>query len=257
MFSSNIHSLPSCSDYYGAMRVWERCKVPRNKDKWPEGTRPLDDTRKTHYAVIRDGDKIVFRLHQTNVVEWHNENSFLLDSCYDSSMTRQFAEMYLPSNIGFAHLKENGYVVNLYEQKFIRGRHTFEKKYNVWVCISETHKPKRRVLQRSKMREVQAATKPVCEWVKGIWAISGNDGSHPWLSKPNEMRSDVFCLDELTKPERMEAFVVSLLPYYWNNRTRYYGTFDAKQLVTKINEYFYNQQDCYISIDYDAPIPRD
>jgi len=260
MFSSSVRNLPSCSDYYGAVRVWQRAHAPRSKN-WREGTRPLKDSRSTHYAVIRDGDKIVFRLHQTNVVEWHNENSFTLDSNYDSISTREFAYRYTPGGVGFTHMREEGYVVALGEQRFCRGRHTFEKKDGAWVCVSEMYKPKRTVLQPEKMREVQAATREVCEWVKGIWAISGDDGSHPWMGKPYERSRIEFYLEELSDPERREAFVTSLIPEarLWSpsgGLNMVYAKFDAKQLCTKINEYFYKQLDCYIRIDYDAPIPR-
>lgn len=264
MFSNSIQNLPSCSNYQGALRIWERAKVPPRSKNWSFDERPLGTVSKTHYAVIKDGAKIVFRLHQTNVVEWHNENSFTLDSCYDSISTRAFAERFLPGGIGFVSMKENGYVVAQGEKRFLRGRHKFEgSPYLGWVCVSQMIKPKRTVGIKSKMREVQAQTKDTTSWVKGLWAISGSEGEHPWLGKPREITRLDFRIEELADPECREAFVLSLLPEVWTRNSvtrghhRVYARFNAKQLVTKINEYFYQRMDCYTRIDYDAPIPRD
>jgi hypothetical protein len=149
------------------------------------------------------------------------------------------------------------------DKRFLRGRHTFEQTDTSWECVSEMVKPKRAVGIPSKMREVRAQTKETCDWVKGLWAISGDDGTHPWFGKVVERTRSGYGIEELADPERREAFVLSLLPSFWkrnpvsNEYQHAYAGIDAKKLVTSINEYFYESHNCYTTIDYDAPIPRE
>lgn len=267
MFSPNLRVLPSCNTYEGAVRVWERAKSDaRNKRDWPDGTRPLDDTRKTHYAVIKDGAKVVFRLHKTNCVEWYNPDHFYVDSSYDSGMTRNFIERYVPA-IRFENYKGQQ-CVRLEDQLFRIGRHTFRRfDGHNWQVASHVEKPARKVLDHKKAAEVRAMTRDFSEWVRAMWAVCGNDGNHPWVGQkqPGKTVVGVSHIVEILRSkdvagyERM-AKARTRCDTRWNKTDGTTFTLTktpAKDIITKANEELYKYFNCYIDIDYDAPIPRD
>ena len=264
MFGNTINCLPSCNSYEGAARIWERRPVPRNKKNWPEGTRPLDDARKQHYAVVKDGDRYFFKLYRTNVVIWHSPDHVTLDSSYDSAATRNFADRYLPYGIGFGHQREEGYTVKTRDAEFCRGVHEFRFCRGEWHVDSPTRKPTRTVLDPHEKKRIQAALKPLREWVKGLWAISGNDGSHPWNGR--EMLYKVWPVPRFDLAllaagdgEEMERVVLYHLPTKrtWNQETKFwYMPCYPDILLTCISKAIYKQENAYIKIDYDAPLPR-
>lgn len=266
MFGSNaIRCLPSCNSYEGAARIWERRPVPRNKSKWPERMRPLDDARKEHYAIVKDGDRYFFKLYRTNVVIWHSPDHVTLDSSYDSVATRNFADNYLPHGIRFSHQKEEGYTVKTKDAEFCRGIHEFRLYGYDWRCDSPTLKPKRTVLDPHEKKRIQAALKPLREWVKGLWGISGNDGSHPWANRQVlDLQYPIphFDLALLAAGDigEMEKVLMHTLPMHWvrfgNNPLKTYSLIASDALLASIHKRIYQQEYAYIKIDYDAPLPR-
>lgn len=261
MFSNKIYELPSCVDYAGAVGVYARAARPRSKN-WPEGTRPLKDVRSLHYAVITDGDKVVFRLHKTNVVEWHGPTSLTLDSSYDSISTRQFADRFLPAGIKFERMKEEGYVVNNHNNKFLCGIHNFQLRDGRWEVVSPTIKPKHTVLDKDAAALVNEKLKDFLDWIRSIWAVAGNDGSHPWVGQEMRGYDDGRVTLDLLAPEDYAAVALRFIPRapHWNPATRLLTTnvnrVEADTLVKAIREHFYKQENCYIKIDYDQPPPR-
>ena len=231
MFGNTINCLPSCNSYEGAACLWERRPVPSNKNNWPDGTRPLDDARKTHYAVIKDGDRYFFKLYRTNVVVWHSPDHITFDSSFDSAATRNFADRYLPYGIGFGYQREEKYTVKTRDAEFCRGVHEFRRYGDAWHVDSPTRKPTRTVLDPYEKKRVQAALKPLREWVKGLWALSGDDGSHPWKDKPMDSvkfpvpRFDLALLAAGDIGE-MERTVLHHLPpkRTWNQTTLFWYT---------------------------------
>lgn len=260
MFGHSINQLPSCVDYAGAVRVYERSPTPRSK-KWDPWERPLKDVKATHYAVIKDGDTVVFRLHSTNVVEWHGPTSLTLDSSYDSIMTRQFADRFLPAGIGFTSMKEEGYVVALHDQRFLRGRHAFECRDGRWEVVSATTKPRRTVLDKDQAALVNAKLTDFLDWIRSIWAVAGNDGSHPWVdaaaTHPRGLRYALDTLGPDNYPEYVAEFIPRSSTWAHGVGMKYALTrVQADVLTRTIREHFYKQENCYIRIDYDAPVPR-
>lgn len=263
--SQGIRCLPSCNSYEGAARLWERRPVPRNKNNWPDGTRPLDDARKTHYAVVKDSERYFFKLYRTNVVVWHSPDHITFDSSYDSAATRNFAGRYLPYGIGFGYQREEKYTVKTRDAEFCRGVHEFRFCRGEWHVDSPTRKPKRTVLDPHEKKRVQAALKPLREWIKGLWAISGNDGSHPWLGKEVMdlqypiPRFDLTLLSAGNIAE-MEKVLMHMLPMRWvhfgQKPLKAYTCMGATDLLAQINKRIYKQEGAYIQIAYDAPLPR-
>lgn len=266
MFGNTIRYLPSCNSYEGAACIWDRALVPKNKSKWPERMRPLNDARKEHYAIVKDGDRYFFKLYRTNVVIWHSPDHITLDSSYDSAATRNFADRYLPHGIGFGHQKEEGYTVKTKDDEFCRGIHEFRFCRGEWHCDSPTLKPKRTVLDPHEKKRIRAALKPLHEWVKGLWGISGNDGSHPWKGQEMEAGSKQWPVPKFDLTllaagdhKEMEKLVLQYIPTSrtWNQHTRFWYTpVGSADLLACINKAIYRQEGAYIQIDYDAPLPR-
>lgn len=258
MFGNTIYTLPSCANYMGAVRIFERARTPRSKN-WPEGTRPLKGTRDPHYAVIKDGDKVVFRLHRTNVVEWHGPTSMTLDSSYDSISTRDFANRFLPGGICFIPMKEEGQVIALYDQRFIRGQHTFALVEERWEVTSPIVRPRRRVLNKDAAAVVNEKLKDFFQWIRSIWAVAGNGANHPWVGAVVIPPATRIILNNI-KPEDYIHVALHFVPYEnsWTGGSLEcrLTTISADNLIAMIRQRLYEQENCYIRIDYDAPVPR-
>lgn len=263
--SSSVNCLPSCNAYEGAMRIFERA-ASKPTPNWPVGTRPLGERRQTQYAVIRDGGKIVFRLYNTNVVEWYGPTSMRLDSSYDSQLTRDFADNYIPSGIRFRRYREEG-VVLLYDtdKMMCRGTHLFTRGDDgVWRPDSEqsVRKPRRTVVDKDKAALVNEKLKDFVQWAKALWAVSGSDGHHPWVGQEQEPPwgpPTKFPLD--FGPDDYERLIMQYLPTRGERisgvGTRYIIVrVPIDSVLRKVREVAYEAHNCYIQIDYDAPVPR-
>jgi len=264
MFSSNISGISSCRTYVGAVHIHTNAEVPRNKTNWPEGTRPLTHTRQTHYAVRREHNTIFFRLYKTDVVVWHGPTTVTLDSSYDNTATRQFADRFLPSEIDIVPFREEGHVVSLgyrdqTPQLFLRGVHTFERDGLVWEVVSPTIKPKHKVVNPNVAKELNKEMAPFIEWVKGIWAISGNDGHHPWVGQPHTgsmSRTGVFAYLVSDDPCAWDAAVCKFLPTGWSPVGMCYKPIRVDALLAAIRKRVYEDEDAYIKVDYDQSAPK-
>ena len=264
-FSNKIRHLPGCNTYVGALNIHTQAAVPRNKENWPDGTRPLDTPRMQHYAVRREGDTIFFRLYSTDVVVWHGPTSVTLDSSHDSVMTRAFADNFLPNGIGLCAFREEGYVVKLQGHSrddfklFLRGVHTFERDGLLWNVVSPTIKPRRQVVDPDRAKQINTEMKPFVEWVKGIWAISGNDGHHPWvgrLQSGSMARSSLYDFATSDDPDDWEVGVRKVLPTCWDKPGMVYKPVAVDTVLAAIRTAVYKGCDVYIKVDYDQPAPR-
>lgn len=262
MFSDNTRYLPSCNAYEGAMRIFERA-ASKPTPNWPVGTRPLGERRQTQYAVIRDGGKIVFRLYHTNVVEWYGPTSMRLDSSWDSHLTRKFADRFNPPGIRFHRYREEG-VVLLYDtdKMMCRGTHLFTRGDDGVWRPDAVRKPKRTVVDKDQAATVNEKLKDFVEWAKVLWAVSGSDGHHPWVGQEQEPpwgASTKFPLD--FGPDDYERIIMGFLPVHskWTQgigMQYLIGRTPIDRVLQKVREAAYKAHDCYIKIDYDAPVPR-
>lgn len=263
--SSSVRCLPSCNTYEGAVNIFERA-ASKPTPNWPAGTRPLEDRRKTQYAVIRDDNKIVFRLHNTNIVEWYGPTSMRLDSSWDSRLTREFADNFIPAGIGFRRYQDEGYVLTYDTDKMMcRGTHKFYRQDNgVWLpCPRESRviKPRRLVVDKDRAAEINEELRDFIEWIKAMWAVSGNDGHHPWVGQRAGWKP-TFEMPTAFGPDDYEDVVRSHIhrKATWGGNTM--GTYYLLQprlvddVLKSIRTTAYKAHDCYIHIDYDAPLPR-
>ena len=234
------------------------------KAHWPVGTRPLGERRQTQYAAIRDDNKIVFRLHRTNVVEWYGPTSMRLDSSYDSRLTRDFADNFIPSGIRFYRYREEGAVL-LYDtdKMMCRGIHLFTRGDDgVWRPDS-VRKPRRTVVDKDQAAVVNEKIADFLEYARAIFAVSGNDGTHPWLNTeaPWEQKRHHIDVDALaTKdPDVYEKHMHMFLSTRrtWGAGAQYVFALTSEEVFVKaVRAAAYKAEDCYIKIDYDAPVPR-
>lgn len=260
MFSANVRCLPSCNTYEGAVRIFERA-ASKPTPNWPVGTRPLEDRRKTQYAVIRDDNKIVFRLHNTNVVEWYGPTSMRLDSSWDSRLTRDFADNFIPPGIGFRRYRDEGYVLTYdTDAMACRGMHLFTRGDNgVWLPDA-VRKPKRLVVDKDRAHEINEELRDFIEWIKAMWAVSGNDGHHPWVGqeagwKPTHELPREFGPDQYEDVVRSHIYRKAV----WGSTAGTNYRLQPKHVddvLKSIRATAYRKRDAYIHIDYDAPLPR-
>jgi hypothetical protein len=122
------------------------------------------------------------------------------------------------------------------------------------------------VLDPHKRKEINARLKPLTEWVKGLWAVCGNDGHHPWYGKEADVRlypnPNVVCIlaDNVESYENVIKQYMPLFEKRIQNGTkttwlRCYAQTTSEILLKRIRDSVYRQENAYIKIDYDAPLP--
>lgn len=262
MYGNSVNCLPSCNTYEGAVRIFERA-ASKPTPNWPVGKRPLGERRQTQYAVIRDGNKIVFRLHRANVVEWYGPTSMRLDSSWDSRLTRDFADNFIPSGIRFRQYRGEGAVLTYDTDKMMcRGTHLFTRGDDgVWRPDS-VRKPRRLVVDKDQAAMVNEKLRDFVEWAKALWAVSGSDGHHPWVGQVNNPPwGGAAKFPTEFGPDDYEDTIKQFLParskWVSGIGTQYIiGRTPIDWVLKKVREAAYSTHNCYIKIDYDAPVPR-
>ena len=250
MFCCAIYNLPSCNDYKGASVVYSRALslYPKINGSWPKGTRPLDDYRKQHYAVIKDDDAYRFRLYKTDVVVWRGPTTCEIDIAYDSQSTHSFAWKYAPAGISFPKYKGQQCICTRDGVMNHSSRVTLELVGYDWRFSSPVTKPTRKVLNPDIRWRVEQELKPLLDYIRAIWAVSGNNGHHPWVGQP-VVRS----VEDETPFERD---IKNALIRCANMKYGCYNTVSLDLIIGNIRKEQYKLANAYMQIDYDQPIPR-
>ena len=254
MFSSSIHTLPSCHDYVGAARTYT-CALsanPKIKPMWPEGTRPLDDYRKTHYAVIKDGDKYAFRLYNTHIVTW-GPTTCEIDITYDSASTHDFARHYAPAGISFPKYRGQQCICTRDGLMNHSSRVVLHQVGYEWRFVSEVRKPTKKVLVPDIRWQVEKELKPLLDYIRAIWAISGNTGYHPWVGQPVDKEdANGTALERAVKG----AILTSRRYLHHVYPPHVYPPVTASILIAEIRKKAFEDAKAYIDIPYDMEVPR-
>lgn len=93
-FGFNMRGVPYVKTYNEAVAMFEKA-VP-----WRNGgdDRPLPGKRSRTYGVRMNGDDVVFRYHRTDVIRWHKDGSYEIDTGgYNSRSTCEFANHFMPN----------------------------------------------------------------------------------------------------------------------------------------------------------------
>ncbi len=269
----HLRALPSVYSYAHAKSVWERAPTPRTRSHvnngWSETNRPLDDFRKTHYAVQRvtrnEREEYDFFLYRTRVVCWRGLSTVTINAKWDSTATNNFLYQFT----GFASIRHhNNYcdghkrVLHVGDKQFLPGELTFEKKGDTWECVSDYEKPMREVLHPALAASVRKSMEPWVRWTKGIYAMLPPETphNHPWVGEAKSR-----CAPNLSKLEDgdMDAFVSAVIRF-----SRFNGVIKngvplmycaaptlLNELLSAAREHYYTDYGCYIAIPYDEPIP--
>ena len=253
----NLTQLPACNTYAGALKIWDRAEVCRG---WETDARPLKDKRSTHYAVQKIDNEIAFRLYRTPIVIWHDSNTVTINNSYDSFATDGFLYRFSPNSIQSYNYKGQR-CIEYQPGKLIRaGRYVFEFDGNVWVLQqnqqARAEKPTRRVQDPDIAAEIRKQLKPMLEWARGLWAVCGDDGSHPWIDVPyiriwNALRIDMSQIQH-SGMDYWECIIKGMLPAYPGEA----GKIDFVALKQKILRNAYESNGAYIDIPYDEPLPK-
>ena len=94
-FGLSMRSVPYVTTYADAVAMYGGATAWRGED--PAGERPLPDKRSRDYGVRIDGTDVVFRYHNTDVVRWHANGSYTLNTGgYHTNSTGTFATNFMP-----------------------------------------------------------------------------------------------------------------------------------------------------------------
>lgn len=97
MFAISTAGIPRINSYTDALRYHDRAA----QKPWRNGGEdyPFPEKRARQYGVRKlDDGSVVFRLHSTDVVTWHPDNSVTL-KVYTSQSTQAFANCLLPYGV--------------------------------------------------------------------------------------------------------------------------------------------------------------
>lgn len=111
-FSINTHDLPKIRDYAEAKRQWEKTEPWRGStDEHDE--RPLAGRILRNKTIrLTNNGSIALRLHDTDVVIYHQDGSITLNA-YESVSTDLFANCLLPNSVSVSFNNVHGYYVGL------------------------------------------------------------------------------------------------------------------------------------------------
>lgn len=258
MFSIDARQLPSLHTYERVKRWWEDTKPPRGAGWCSDTERPLKDNRSSHFALRKVGNSCYeLRLYHTAIVTWHNENQVTLDATHDSVSTRAFADRYLPcgrvfTERGFTVFHHNGIKYNAG-----RDRVHLHVQDGAWMLSYPTPKITRRVLDPDKRREAQKVLKPFAAWARAIWAVSGNNGHHPWVGTESLWHPTRRISLEGVTPDNYERLVRRFSRFnFVPHKPAICVATDAEDILKGVTKRLYQDINAYIDIPYDAPLPK-
>lgn len=268
MCSCNIHLLPSFYCYEKVVDWFNKLPQPRRK-YWEADERPLDGPAKHHYRIKKTApDTYQIILYQTPIVTWHGANKVVVDVSYGGSTTMQFANRYA-GFLGRA-FREGGQDVFRVDGVKYQTKEPFEFAHvghpnslmKEWKLVSLHSKITRQVLDPDKAHEYRQAAAPFKRWARGIWALSNEtpDGTnHPWVGQEatttQYSREDFYAM--LSRQEDWPQLVLRFVDKVntWNQGIEFWGApTTVKNMLKNMNAVV--QQGMYITIPYDAPLPK-
>lgn len=259
-YGNNIYRLPSLLSYEAVKNWFNKTSRP-TRMQWRECDRPLDDARKYHYRITKEDNEYKVCLYDTAVVTWKSETEFVLDATNTSVTTNDF--IYRMSPVGypqsfFHKIKRRTYSCFKFDGVlFLRDRNFYFKKNeqtNEWVLINgdEHKKPTKPRLRQPYAREVMACYKDAFLWSRAMWAVCGDDGSHPFVGVPCSdlpaIKKNIFDIT-LDNDEKVQAFIKCFIPHGFN---LVYKKCDIKWLHKQMRAAIYRYYDCYEEVPYDA-----
>ena len=110
-FGLSMRDVPWVKSYSEAVALFEKSVPWRNGGE----DRPLPNKRQRAYGVRMSGDDVVFRYHYTDVIRWHPDESYTINTGgYSSRSTCEFASHFMPTRHWLtketAHLSIDGTV---------------------------------------------------------------------------------------------------------------------------------------------------
>ena len=96
MYGLRMTSVPSVRSYKDAVGFYLKCDPWRGNE--PDDERPLMGKRYRSYGVRMSGSDVVFRYEHTDVVVWHDDDSYSINTGgYNTPSTCRFAENFMPA----------------------------------------------------------------------------------------------------------------------------------------------------------------
>ena len=94
-FGLSMGGVSYVTTHDAAVAMYNKATPWRGED--PDGERPLPEKRSRDYGVRMDGTDVVFRYHRTDVIRWHKDGSYTLDTGgYRTRSTGEFASKFMP-----------------------------------------------------------------------------------------------------------------------------------------------------------------
>lgn len=270
-WNCNLRVLPHVFSYTQAQDVWDRAPEAKTGGQlangWSHERRPLDDFRKTHYAVERvwrnDRQEFDFYLYKTRVVCWRGLSTVTIQAKWISAATSDFLYQFT----GFVRVVSRSHysdghkrVVLVGDKEFVPDELTFEKRGDIWECTHSHDIPMRKVLHPDSMAYVLKSLRPYTEWIKSVYAMLPPETpfKHPWVGMADV---PAVPLSRLAEGD-MEAFVSTTIRF---SRKQVYRSISGlantasdtnlKELLESVRRHYYEATNAYIEIPYNQPIP--
>lgn len=94
-FGLSMRGVSYVTTYGAAVAMYNKATPWRGEDV--DGECPLPQKRSRDYGVRMDGTDVVFRYHRTDVIRWHKDGSYTLDTGgYRTRSTGEFASNFMP-----------------------------------------------------------------------------------------------------------------------------------------------------------------
>lgn len=162
MFCIHGHLLPYCSDYEGAVKVYENAHQHPRFDGW----RGLKDKRDTSKTVCMTGTgAVVFRYHHTDMIIW--EPNRVEINLYDSRSSSVFLDRFLPDGLTTRMIKGEMYIMDRNTGGCYMPRKgplvfTYDGKWS--VDVSNVYRFDTQTLDRKRAAEIRKIVSPFLDW---------------------------------------------------------------------------------------------
>jgi hypothetical protein len=210
MFAISGHNIPQAHSYDAAVKVWDEAYQHGRFGAW----RGLVNPRDTSKLVIKEGDRIRFRFHNTDLVTWFPDKVQVV--CWDSVSSVIFAGCFTPWGISVCN-REGSMYINQGDRFFQSGKDpaTFNLvggKAVVDEATVATH-PKY-VLDKKRAAAIRKVLAPAREHRDALLRLRGGEHRAEARSEGQLCRELDMMLKGVHTPEQHRKILLDMAEFY-------------------------------------------
>jgi hypothetical protein len=205
MFAISGRNLPDVRSYEDALKTWDEA---HQHARFGTGWRGLKDKRDTNKIIRKEGDKIFFRYHTTDLVTWLPDRIWIKQ--YDSPSSCIFTNCFTPPSVWAVQKKGEMYVAcnGGYYQSSLLAVEIVKDKFGWAVTPESVYQFPKYTLDKSKAAKIRKVLKPFRDYRDSVLRLRG--GRHE-AEYCDEYRLCVILRNLFASPQMTEEMQRDLL----------------------------------------------